>query len=163
MSTSSAAIGETINFVALGPTPDVDVAMTLADVADVLGISEAGANAIARAGMLGPAIGVDLIGRNAVDALSARIWRVTLPTGSSALGVHLSEVVEACGSENSLWPLVIAALLEGRINAFRRRGVYSERILSSLVVSSDNVISGLTQASRLSDEPPFMWTPTPPA
>ena len=104
------------------PVADVDEAMAIGDVAFVLGIPEVAVHALVDKGLFGLAVGDEGFVRPVVDDLAERIWRAALPTGSSVQGVSLADAVEAFGAGNVIWPIVIAALLDGRLNAFRRRG-----------------------------------------
>jgi len=48
--------------------------------------------------------------------------RAALPTASNVPGVRLRDAVKAGGGPE-MWTDAVAALLDGRINALRRRGV----------------------------------------
>jgi hypothetical protein len=75
---------------------------------------------LANAGLLGTAVATAQFARAAVVDLAERIWRAALPTASDVPGARLRDTVEAAGADK--WPEVIAALLDGRLNAYRRRG-----------------------------------------
>ena len=87
-----------------------------------LGISEAGVVALASAGHFGTSGAGGLLRRD-VDDLAERIGRA------------------------ALWPEVIAALLDGHLNAFRRRGAFGGGVLSSLMISSKRVVAELAPTS----------------
>ena len=74
--------------------------------------------------------------------------------------MHLCDAVEANCAGPALWPTAIAALLDGRVNAFRRRGAFAGRILAALVDSSERVVLDLMPPSEDTGEAPFIWTPT---
>ena len=101
---------------------DVDDSMSIADVGDALGISAAGVAALASAGLLGAAAAPGLFARQIIDDLAERLWRAALPTASNVPGVRLRDAVKAGGGPE-MWTDAVAALLDGRINALRRRGV----------------------------------------
>jgi hypothetical protein len=109
--------------------------------------------------LLGAAVAPARFARRIVDDLAERIWRAALPTASNVPGVRLRDAVEAGGGPE-MWPEVIAALLDGRINAFRRRGGFAGPILAALVVSSERVVAELAPTSEAAGEAPFIWTPT---
>jgi hypothetical protein len=73
--------------------------------------------------------------------------------------VRLRDAVEDAGAD--LWLAVIAAMLAGRLNAFRRRGAFGGGVLAALVVSSERVVADLAPAPEDPREAPFIWTPTP--
>jgi hypothetical protein len=68
--------------------------------------------------------------------------------------------VEAGGGHRK-WPGAIAALLDGRLNAFRRREAFGGPILAALVVSSESVMADLAAETESHSESPFIRTPTP--
>ncbi len=134
--------------------------MSVLDAANALGISKSGVVALADAGILG-AIGTDSAApRLDAEDLTERIWRAALPTASDSLGVPLRAAVKAAGGHPRLWPAVIAALLDGRLNAFRRRGAFGGPVLAALIVSSERVVAELAPTASGGDAP-FIWTPTP--
>ena len=146
---------------AVWPRTDVADAMSIADVGGVFGISDAGVAALAGAGLLEVAGAPGAFSRWSVDDLAERLWRAALPTSSDVAGVRLCEAVEAAGAGSDRWPTVIAALLDGRINAFRRRGASGVPVVAALVVSSERVVTELAPTSDSAGEAPFIWTPTP--
>ena len=143
---------------AAAPPPDSQDLLSFADVASALGISEADALALAGAGLL-RRDEADSCPRRDVEALAERIWRAALPTASDAPGLRLAEAVEATGGGPAIWSAVVAALLEGRLNAFRRRGVFGGPVLAALIVSSAHVVAEV--AAEPAFGAPFLWTPTP--
>jgi hypothetical protein len=114
---------------------------------------------LANTGLLGTAVAPAQFARAAVEDLAERIWRAALPTASDVPGVRLRDAVEAVGADK--WPALIAALLDGRLNAFRRRGEFGGGVLAALVVSSDCVVADLAPRPEDPRETPFIWTPTP--
>jgi hypothetical protein len=145
---------------AMAPRIDVADAMSIADVGGLLGITEAGVVAIANAGLL-EAGAPGSFSRWSVDDLAERLWRAALPTSSDVAGVRLRDAVEATDAGSDIWPEVIAAVLDGRVNAFRRRGTFGGQVLAALVVSSERVVADLAPTSEGAGEAPFIWTPTP--
>jgi hypothetical protein len=141
------------------PLHDVEEALSIADLSAALGISDAGVAALASAGLLGAVVAPARFARRIVDDLAERIWRAALPTESAVPCVRLRDAVEA-GSGPEMWPEVIAALLDGRINAFRRRGAFGGPVLVALVVSSERVVAEIAPAPGDGSEAPFIWTPT---
>jgi len=95
-----------------------------------------------------------------IEDFAERLWHAALPTASNAPGVRLRDAVEAAGAGPDIWPAVIAALLDGRVNAFRRRGAFGGPALVALVVSSERVVAELAPAPGEASEAPFIWTPT---
>ena len=144
------------------PLHDVDDSMSIADVGDALGISDAGVAALASAGLLGTAVAPAKFARRTIDNLAERLWRAALPTASDVPGVRLRDAVEAVGAGPDIWPEAVAALLDGRINAFRRRSAFAGPVLAALVVSSERVVAELAPTSESAGEAPFIWTPTAP-
>ena len=159
MPATSALASDATEGGAVGLRTDASVAMSTADVGAVLGISNAGIVAMARAGLL-EAVAPDSFSRWSIGGLAERLWRAALPTSSDFVGVRLRDAVEAVGAGPDVWPEVIAALLDGRINAFRRRGAFGGPVLAALVVSSERVVADLAQTSEGPGETPFIWTPT---
>jgi len=161
MSASHALLSDNTKGVAVAsPQRDADEAILIVDVAEMLGVSDVGARALANAGLLGSAVTSTVFARAAIEDLAERIYRAALPTTSDALGVHLCDAVEANCAGPALWPTAIAALLDGRVNAFRRRGAFAGRILAALVDSSERVVLDLMPPSEDTGEAPFIWTPT---
>ena len=144
------------------PATGIGKVLSRAEAGEALGISEEGVSGLADAGLLGAAVGRALFAREAVEDFAERVWRAALPTASDTPGVRLRDAVGAAAAGRSAWPVAIAALFDGRLNAFRRRGVFGEHILSSLVVSSESVIADLLPMSEGADAAPFIWTPTTP-
>jgi hypothetical protein len=134
MSASSVLVSDTTEH-DTSSSYDTGEAMSVADVGAVLGISDAGVLALANAGLLGRDGAEAMFPRTIVDDLTERIWRAALPTSSEAPGMRIRNVVENA----ALWPSVIAALLHGRVNAFRRRASFSGGVLGLLIVSSERV------------------------
>ena len=161
MSASHALLSDNTKGVAVAsPQREADEAIFISDVAEMLGISDAGARALANAGLLGSSVAPTMFARAAIEDLAVRIWRAALPTASAALGVHLCGAVEENCVDPALWPTVIAALLDDRINAFRRRGAFAGRALAALVISSERVVLDLMPMSKDAGEAPFIWTPS---
>ena len=52
-------------------------------------------------------------------------------------------------------------MLCDRINAFRRRGAFGDRILAALIVSTERVELDLVPTTAGMGEAPYVWTPTP--
>ena len=133
-------------------------ALPLHAAADVLGITEADVAGLADSGLLKTFVTGGPTLRQEAEHLAERMWQAALPTASTAPGVRLRDAVEAAGDGPRTWPVVIAALLDGRINAFRRRGVFGDTV-AALVVPSERVVRELATSSDA--EAPFIWTPTP--
>lgn len=129
--------------------PESDGALK-ADAAGVLGLDEADVLALTQSGLL----------ENGVEDLAERIWQAALPAATNAPGVRLRDAVDAAGGSPGIWATVIDALLHGRLNAFRPRGIFGAPVLETLVVSSVEVVADLKTAPSEA-ETPFIWTPAP--
>jgi hypothetical protein len=142
--------------------PAGEATISMDDAADILGIPVDGVVALVEAGLLGEAVMRLRLPLRRVEDFAERLWRSALPTASDARGAGLVEAVNNLGCGPAIWPVVVTALLKGRINAFRCRGHFAGPILSALVVSSGRVVSDLVSSESPSTGTPFIWAPSEP-
>jgi len=138
---------------------DIATTMSIDDAARALGIPVAGAVALAEAGFFGDCATARRLPTHHFDNLVERLWRSALPAASHAHGVDLIVAMESAGQSSLAWPIVIAALLKGRVTAYRRRGFITGPVLSALVVSSGRAVSEAAVFAALDADAPFIWMP----
>lgn len=139
-----------------------EATMSVEDATQVLGIPVAGTIALVEAGILGRTATPLHIPVREIEDFVEQLRRSAIAVASDAPGAGLVAAVEAVCQDPSIWPTVIAALLNGRINPFRRRGGGPGPLLASFVLSSEHLVSDLVTSDSKDGETPFIWMPAAP-